>query len=765
MLTGHGDAERVLHSLYRGHYFTERSDTAEPVYRYHDLFRAFLAQRAGQALGADHWRSVRLRAARILEARGEVDAAADLLQQAGDWARLAAIVGARAGSLLGRGRWRTVLNWLEGMPEAELRANPWLVYWKGMARAATDGPGGRALLETAAQAFAAAGELRGEALACAAIVDSYFQEWNTVAALDGWLARLERLLSTDAMAEDTLRRRALSSMVLALLYRQPAHPHLGDYVREIEQGLPQIDDVNERLSTAAYLLDYFTLSGRFDAVPAVVAQTEADARSLDALPGNTYLWWQRRGMYGYCSGDFEQARAGLGTALRIARDNGMVDAEFSALLLSGMLMASIGDTDQAATLLREMRAKLNPKRHMHAQGYHYLDLWLAVLCQDLARARRIWETFSKAPLLGVPTHAAHNHPIAWLLEREGAGDILLERVKRWRAALDGMRSPLMAFNLLAMEVCAYRAVGDEQAAVAALEEMFAIGAQRRYRSTLTWIPEMMSGLCALAIERGIQPAYVRWLILQRNLQPPHDDLPDWPRGIEVRTLGAFTILRNGETLEFSHKAPRKPLALLKAIIAEGERGLTTGAAHERLWLDQDGDAAAEALGAALHRLRRLLGRPEAVRLSDGRLMLDPALVWVDAFAFERLSQGSSADSGRRALSLYRGGFLPDDDAAPWTVPARDRLRARFVRLVGEIGRDHEASGRLEEAIACYRRGIDADALAEPFYQGLMRCLQRQERCAEGVAVYRQLRRTLSLVLGVVPSPQSEQLGRTLLGQP
>ena len=285
-----------------------------------------------------------------------------------------------------RGRWRTVLHWLEGMPEQVLRDDPWLLYWKrGMARLGTDGPGGRAVLESAFQAFTATGDLRGEALACAAIIDSYFQEWNTVAALDRWIDQMERLLARDALAEDALRRRALSSMVMALLYRRPAHPNLPEYVKEIEEQLPRIDDVNDRLCTAAYLLDYFSLSGDFNRAPTVVALTEPDAHSRDTLPINAFLWWQRRGMYGYCAGDFQQAHTGLATALCIARENGMVDAEFVALLLSGMLMACVGRTDEAAGLLQQMRAKLNPKRHMHAQGCHYLDLWLAILRQDVAQ--------------------------------------------------------------------------------------------------------------------------------------------------------------------------------------------------------------------------------------------------------------------------------------------------------------------------------------------------------------------------------------------
>jgi pentatricopeptide repeat protein len=65
---------------------------------------------------------------------------------------------------------------------------------------------------------------------------------------------------------------------------------------------------------------------------------------------------------------------------------------------------------------------------------------------------------------------------------------------------------------------------------------------------------------------------------------------------------------------------------------------------------------------------------------------------------------------------------------------------------------------------CYARGLDADDLAESFYQGLMRCHAAQGRIAEGIAVFRRLRQTLSVVLGVAPSTASEALVRRLHDQ-
>ena len=92
---------------------------------------------------------------------------------------------------------------------------------------------------------------------------------------------------------------------------------------------------------------------------------------------------------------------------------------------------------------------------------------------------------------------------------------------------------------------------------------------------------------------------------------------------------------------------------------------------------------------------------------------------------------------------------------------RERLRARFVRCVSESGRMLEADVKFDEALALYLRGIDADPLVEPFYQGLMRCYQGLGRVPEAISTYRRLKQTLSITLGVPPSAVSERLYHSL----
>jgi DNA-binding SARP family transcriptional activator len=246
------------------------------------------------------------------------------------------------------------------------------------------------------------------------------------------------------------------------------------------------------------------------------------------------------------------------------------------------------------------------------------------------------------------------------------------------------------------------------------------------------------------------------------LKPPSADVENWPWPVKVYTLGRFELLIEGESPTYSRKVPKKVLALLKAIIAFGSHEVPEQKLLDALWPDQDGDAARRSLAATLHRLRKLLANDSAVRQAGGNLTLDERSCWVDATAFEnRLHHGGdAAQASEAAILLYRGAFLAQEDA-PWAMPMRERLRAKFIHAVGKLGVPFEGLGRYESAIDLYVRGIEADNLVEPFYQGLMRCYDKLNRRTEAVSAYRRLRDTLSITLGVPPCSATQRLFETL----
>jgi two-component SAPR family response regulator len=214
-------------------------------------------------------------------------------------------------------------------------------------------------------------------------------------------------------------------------------------------------------------------------------------------------------------------------------------------------------------------------------------------------------------------------------------------------------------------------------------------------------------------------------------------------------------VKNGAAVSFSGKAQRKPLELLKALIALGGREVSNARLLDLLWPDSQGDAGVKAIEAALHRLRKLLECDQAVRSREGKLTLDPHYCWVDVWALERLLNRFEAlerqprnefELEEVALSvfrLYQGHFLAQEDEAPWMLGLRERLRGRFVRHVLALGRRREQTERWSSAAELYERALELDNLNEELYRRLMLCQKTLGHYAEALEVYRRCRRMLS----------------------
>jgi LuxR family maltose regulon positive regulatory protein len=143
--------------------------------------------------------------------------------------------------------------------------------------------------------------------------------------------------------------------------------------------------------------------------------------------------------------------------------------------------------------------------------------------------------------------------------------------------------------------------------------------------------------------------------------------------IVIFTLGRFEVVLDGAPLRFKGRAPVRALELLSALIAAGGRGVSVASLSDSLWPEADGFDAYRAFTTTLHRLRRLLQYPEAVRLCAGRLTLDAQICRVDLWEFERsLRAARNGEALRGALDLYHGPFM-GDDPSPWAIAMRARL--------------------------------------------------------------------------------------------
>ena len=155
--------------------------------------------------------------------------------------------------------------------------------------------------------------------------------------------------------------------------------------------------------------------------------------------------------------------------------------------------------------------------------------------------------------------------------------------------------------------------------------------------------------------------------------------------VVIYTLGRFEVVLEGVPLRFKGRAPVRALELLSALIAAGGRGVSVASLSDSLWPEADGFDAYRAFTTTLHRLRRLLCCPEAVRLCAGRLTLDAQLCRVDLWEFERtLRAARDPDALREALDLYHGPFM-GDDPSPWCISMRARLEKQVSLARSRVG--------------------------------------------------------------------------------
>lgn len=281
------------------------------------------------------------------------------------------------------------------------------------------------------------------------------------------------------------------------------------------------------------------------------------------------------------------------------------------------------------------------------------------------------------------------------------------------------------------------------------------------------------------VKQSIEEKYLLLLLNKytsnKNVDHTVQPKDSWP--VMIHTLGRFRLICNGEPLTFPGRAKRRPLEMLKALIAFGGRDVSQELISEALWPDSEGDAAHRSFDTTLHRLRKLIGNDKAIVLQEGRLSLNSEICWVDAWAFERLqgrvesildnkfsTQEHNDELGmlcEHILSLYQNHFLHQSSEDAWCLAFRERLRSKFIRLLRKVGRHWETNGQWYRAIDCYQRGLEMDNLIEGFYQGLMVCYKQLDLRAESIVIYNRCKENLNQFLNINPSRTTIDLYNSL----
>lgn len=565
-------------------------------------------------------------------------------------------------------------------------------------------------------------------------------------------------------------------MLIALTLRKTDQPHLVqvwlDRVSALLQENPSLDI---QMDTAFCMSLYYLWKGEYQRNAVLLERAEAEVHHRKPSPFVAIRVKMMKGIHCWVTAQYDSALKALSEGQDIAEKSGV--NVFDSLLWGFRAAAEMapGKMESAQkSLQNQMVSLLGKDKTLGTFFYHINSAWFAILAGKPSLASEHLELIAaRVEKMGNLYYRAlweiGMAQTEFLMEHRAEADDHIQRAHRISLAT---KSHVMEWYSLLIHAYFLLSEGREKQGFSMLHRGLSIGKRYGFTHLEFYQPSVMQFLCVKALEEGMEQEYVKGLIRKLGLTPPMSlnlsesspCLENWPFPIRIYTFGRFELIRDDKPLAFAGKIQKKPLEMLKAIIAFGGRAVPVESITDALWPDAAGDLAHKSFEMTLSRLRRLLGEEGLIKYSGGQLSLDPLSCWVDSLeietVFEKIRR-SPADKVvplcEKALSLYKGPFLPSDSNSAWVVSRRETMLNNLLRAIVTIGHHHECAGQWEKAVEYYRQGLGADHLAEELYRRLIVCFQKLGNRAEAVKTFNQCRKLLKEQLDIEPSAETEAL--------
>jgi len=208
------------------------------------------------------------------------------------------------------------------------------------------------------------------------------------------------------------------------------------------------------------------------------------------------------------------------------------------------------------------------------------------------------------------------------------------------------------------------------------------------------------------------------------------------------------------------------------------------------WPDTPESTARRNLSRLLTHLRRALPAPEVLVTLSDHVGLDPYRIWSDTVAFEERAtargtptmvgvpgatarvaptvMGATTEGAPTAVDLYRGPFLAGFSVpeAPefetWATLERQRWEHVYLETLAGLIEERAANGDYATAIACARRYLATDELAEDIYRRLIELYAATGKRRAALHQFERCAAVLERELGVSPLPETQAAYKAVL---
>lgn len=766
-LTGNFNAEELLSTLSRNQHFVTRYLHDETIYRYHQLFRHFLIVKAARNMAAEERAEVQAFSARLLLESGEPDDAIALFISANDWHAVVDVILSNAENMVEQGRHVTLASWINCLPIQERARSAWLSYWLGVCHMVNDTVASRNHFSIAFQRFKERRDPAGCYSAWSGIIDSYIYEWGDMTPLDRWIEELTCLLERYPLPQGPIEAKVTSAMLCALMYRRPQHPDMSLWEDRVKHIILHAEDIRLKIILSSHLmLFYCWWIGGQEKAAFLVDILQHAMKDQKIAPFQYIVWRSTEGASLWMRNHFRESHDALAEGLATATKSGIHIWDF--MLWANLVYWHLcqQNLERADAYLRKMRFILKSRRDLDISHFHYLRAYAQLCKNNLTLAlEHINSAIAFAQKAGspFPYHFYLTGKADILIEAgdyDQADAILREAFEFGRC----MRSSNLTYQTSWLRALMCHRQGDRQKARKYLKAYLRNSRENSTVNHAWWRSAIMASLLAEALEAGIEVGHVKRLIREHALSPPKDapTMENWPYKVRIYTLGHFSLLVDDRPVSIKVKGKNKPLKMLKVLIASQGHDIPDSYIADALWPDADGDCALQNFTITLHRLRKLIGYPQALHLKDRRVRLNPDLCWVDLWMLHHLftkadrvltdRKSTLADLQRvseRLRAAYKGPFLQTEEA-PWAIGPRQRLHERWSQIARQLGKRLERERHWPAAQEAYRHILQIDPVAEWACQGAFRCGIELRQFGDALALYRRFKTHFKQAYGNLP---------------
>ncbi len=768
-----GEAAKQLDGLAETGLLRRVGSGADEVFEAHGLVRQGMQSLVRAQLGHTKAQGLAQKTATTLIEHGQREAAFAVFVQIGSYASALEVLQDLAENYAAQGQVDLLMASLEKLPAVDVEHDAWLCFWTGQAQLRIDEEQARVWFGRSFMAFEAKGDLQGMRLSAAANLTAFRLECGDVRDLGAWVDHHQRAggdtpISTGDRFEATLILGVICAAFVRARYpSQIDSDALTDRLRFLLDSSSGWLSDDQRVQAAKLLIEHCCTFSRFEQGVNVVVATRSliDDETGSALQRGR---WLSVAASLYAGVDADKAAHYLNEARLLAEQFEASHLLFELGVVSANYLMKAQDLSGAATELVRLQQLATKAAPAHRAQYAKLMTRLLLLrgqvVEGLQWAEEAIRIAAAAGYYGAHLRAFEMELVYALAANERLADAA-DLISRMEFEPREARS--------AVESCVrFLLQGDIQLLRKGLRD----AAQINFINLLDRARGPLTRVCSAALESEIEPDFVRQVIRLKQLRPPPLTGPQWPWLVRVRTLGGFRLDIQGKRYQPPHKAQDKPLELLKLLVtcqALGRASVDKNWIVERLWADSAPENARKSLDMAVSRLRRLLGEESAIVAYEGRLQLSTDSVWTDIQQLRNaLSEAQRQRDAKAAgnnivsseatavvttvLQLYVGPYLINEEEPPWLLAGREAIVAgvRQVLLTADVVLEGSADDVLIPAL---EKALLNDPASEDLARSLMRAFLRRERHSEAIQVYRRLRQTLSLLLGIAPSPETDHI--------